>query len=223
MLHQSFCYRLLPLPALINTRALKRAICCSVSFRAHIPWAKSNTAVIKSLHAARKDSTDYWQVTMIMLLELSEIKSSPKDLKTSVPANFPSKNTVQFSVLKKRLILTRTTSIEPEGKKGTTRQRWIRREISVVSEAHVLSSRGKSPVFKRAIWSFWLSIRKPGMCFANSTTYCTASVSRMAQCCHISSTDCETEKNSLILFCKIKGKRSHTAHTDLSSLSWHSQ
>lgn len=51
-----------------------------------------------------------------------------------------------------------------------------------------------SPVFRRAIWSFWLSIRKPGMCFANSTTYCTASVSRMAQCCHISSTDYKWEQ-----------------------------
>lgn len=40
----------------------------------------------------------------------------PSDLKTSIPANFPSKYTVQLSVLNSLLILTRTTSIEP-GKK----------------------------------------------------------------------------------------------------------
>lgn len=56
-----------------------------------------------------------------------------------------------------------------------------------------------SPVLRSAIWSFWLSIRKPGMCFANSTTYWTASVSRMAQCCHISSTDWEKREKSEIL------------------------
>lgn len=47
-------------------------------------------------------------------------KKSPKDLKTSAAANFPSKKTVLLSVLKKRLIRTRTTSMEPEvrGRQG---------------------------------------------------------------------------------------------------------
>lgn len=38
----------------------------------------------------------------------------PRDLKSSVPANLPSKKTVLFSVLNIRLMRTKTTSIEPE-------------------------------------------------------------------------------------------------------------
>lgn len=49
----------LGLPALMSTRALKRAICCSVSFRAHMPCAKSNTAAIKSPQAARQETTEH--------------------------------------------------------------------------------------------------------------------------------------------------------------------
>ncbi len=48
--------------------------------------------------------------------------NSPRDLKSSVPANLPSKNTVLFSVLNIRLIRTRTTSMDPnkkERKAGT--------------------------------------------------------------------------------------------------------
>lgn len=110
------------LPELISTRALKSAICCSVSFSAHIPWANSNTAVIKSPHAVTGHTTMNRQVIInIYPGDFTNgwrplAKFSPKDLKTSDPANLPSKNTVLFCVLKKRLILTRTTSIEPKGK-----------------------------------------------------------------------------------------------------------
>lgn len=54
------------LPALISTRALKRAICCSLSLRPHMSWAKSNTAAIKSPQAARKDTRELWQTTTFM-------------------------------------------------------------------------------------------------------------------------------------------------------------
>lgn len=189
------------LPALINTRALKRAICCSLSLRPHMSWAKSNTAEIKSPHAARKDTTEFWKTTtfipsthcinnFICICDDQHVeRSSPKDLKISTPANFPSKKTVLFSVLKNRLILTRTTSMEPVRPKEGRDQRDMK-SFRLRWKLMVCFCRWQvtSPVLRSAIWSFWLSMRKPGMCFANSTTYCTASVSRMAQCCHISST-----------------------------------
>jgi len=47
--------------------------------------------------------------------------------------------------------------------------------------------RTNSPLLRRAIWSFWLNRRKPGILLANSTTYFTPSVSLSAQYFHISS------------------------------------
>lgn len=80
-------------------------------------------------------------------------KNSPKDLKTSAAANFPSKKTVLLSVLKKRLILTRTTSIEP-GVSGRRKHGWLRDRRRDLGDTLDWSVTVNLPVFRREIWSF---------------------------------------------------------------------
>lgn len=60
--------------------------------------------------------------------------NSPRDLKSSVPANLPSKNTVLFSVLNIRLIRTRTTSIDPNKKERKARTEESREERAKCTE-----------------------------------------------------------------------------------------
>lgn len=60
--------------------------------------------------------------------------NSPRDLKSSVPANLPSKNTVLFSVLNIRLIRTRTTSMDPNKKERKAHTEEGRKERAKCTE-----------------------------------------------------------------------------------------
>jgi len=125
--HRRWLYSWTSLLVLINTSAENRASWCSVRPRAHMPRAKSNTAEMKSPQAARIGGDSSVSVCHTAqyaahILDVIQCWSTnmatwhlPRDLKTWGPANFPSKNTVLFSVLKYRLILTSSTSMEPAG------------------------------------------------------------------------------------------------------------
>ena len=93
-----------------------------------MPRAKLNTSKMRSQHAAsrREDhlvsTCDIAQHTLMSAyVNITAVSETlPRDWKTLGSANFPSKNSVLFSVLKKRLILTNSTSIDPED--GTRRE-----------------------------------------------------------------------------------------------------